>query len=110
MYKLLYLPTAKQDIEHIFQYIAITLQNKTAAQNLAVKIKKSIDNLQDFPFAYSVYQAAGLLQKEYRKIVVQSYLIFYWVDEATKTVTISRVIYAKRNYKHLLKIPDEDTQ
>ena len=40
---------------------------------------------------------------EYRKTVVENYLMFYWVDEPGKTVTVARVIYGKRDYGKMIE-------
>ena len=42
------------------------------------------------------------VQKEYRRLLVQNYLIFYCVDEVQKLITITRVIYARRDSEKLL--------
>ena len=42
------------------------------------------------------------LKHEYRKLRVRNYLVFYWVDEERKLVTVARMIYARRNYEGLL--------
>ena len=36
-------------------------------------------------------------------MIVKNYLIFYWVDEENKTVTVARVIYSRRDYLEELK-------
>lgn len=75
----------------IVQYISKELQNPEAAESLLT-----------FPYSTPVYQPIRSVKHEYQKILVQNYLIFYWIDEEKKLVTIARVIYAKRNYNRLL--------
>jgi plasmid stabilization system protein ParE len=36
-------------------------------------------------------------------LLVKNYFVFYWVDENEKTVTIARVIYARRNISTILR-------
>lgn len=43
------------------------------------------------------------LNHKYRKTVVENYLIFYWVDEPGKTVTVARGIYGKRDYGRMIE-------
>ena len=78
MYKLEYLPVARKDMIEIVRYISRELQNPD-------------------------YQPIRSLKHEYRKILVQNYLMFYWVDEEEKLVTVARVVYAKRDYGRLLE-------
>lgn len=103
MYNVLFLPLAQNDLVEIVRYIANELHNEQAANSFADEIMKATDRLADFPYAYPVYMPIRSTKNEYRKISVQNYLIFYTVDERTKTVTIARVIYAKRDYDKLMK-------
>ena len=43
------------------------------------------------------------LNHEYRKTIVENYLMFYWVDEPGKTVTAARGIYGKRDYGKMIE-------
>lgn len=98
MYELVYLPIARQDIIDIVRYIHDKLCNPIAAGKLADLIVKTADKLRAFPYVNAVYTPVKPLKHEYRKAIVQNYLMFYWVDEKTKTVTIARVIYARSDY------------
>ena len=101
MYKLEYLPVARQDLIDIIRYISQELKNPDAANNLAVKLVEATEKVTAFPYANPSYQPIRPLKHEYRK--VQNYLILYWVDEEKKLVTVARVLYAKRNYRRLLE-------
>lgn len=103
MYKLEYLPIALQDIVEIVNYISHTLKNPEAASNLAESFVAKAESLLIFPYKNPVCQLIRPLKHEYRKILVENYLIFYWVDEEKKLVTVARVIYAKRDYSNLLE-------
>ena len=102
MYKIEYLPIALQDMVELSSYISKELKNPTAAVHLAEKMVEAIDQLAVFPYMNPVYQPIKPLKYEYRKTVVDNYIIFYTVDEAEKIVTVHRVIYGKRNYNKVL--------
>lgn len=102
MYNVEYLPSAVRDLSEIVRYIRSELDNPTAAQRLAEKLMDAAERLAEFPYAHPVYVPIHPLKTEYRKIVVQNYLLFYSVDEKTKTVLVARVIYGKRNIEHTL--------
>lgn len=102
MYKLEYLPAALRDMTEAVQYIAHTLQNPQAARELAEKWMQAGDALSRFPYANPVYLPPHPLDREYRKVLVSHYLMFYRVDEEKRLVTVVRVIYAKRDYPSLL--------
>jgi plasmid stabilization system protein ParE len=102
MYKLEYLPIARQDMIDIAQYISRELLNPLAAEKLAKEMIESADKLRDFPYANRVYNPIRPLEYEYRRLIVENYLMFYYIDEESKTITIARVIYAGRDYERLL--------
>ena len=103
MYKLEYLPVARKDMLEIVRYISRELQNPGAADHLAVELVDAAESVLSFPYAPPAYQPNRPLKHEYRKILVQNYLMFYWVDEEKKLVTVARVVYAKRDYGRLLE-------
>lgn len=103
LYNLEYLPVAHQDMVEIVRYISRELNNPAAADRLAVALIEAGDGIPAFPYANPVYIPIRLLKHEYRKLLVQNYLMFYWVDEEKKLVTVARVIYAKRDYELLLE-------
>lgn len=102
MYKLEYLPAARKDMLDIVRYISQTLQNPDAAEHLAEEMIDAAESVLEFPYSTSVYHPIRPLKHEYRKIHVQNFLMFYWIDEDKKLVTIARVVYAKRDYGRLL--------
>lgn len=103
MYSLEYLPVARQDMVEIVRYISREFGNPVAADRLAAELIEAGDSILSFPYANPSYTPIRPLKHEYRKLLVQNYLMFYWVNEEKKTVTIARVIYAKRDYHLLLK-------
>lgn len=103
MYKLEYLPTALNDMVEIVKYISVELKNPIAANRLSEEFIKAAEGLTDFPYSNPVYTPMRPLKREYRKTVVENYIMFYWVDEANKIITIARVLYGKRDYGKIIK-------
>ena len=102
-YKLLYLEQAKDDLKEIAQYISEELQNVFAAERLIVKIIDSAENITSFPYSNSVYVPVKPLKQEYRKVFVDNFTIFYYVTEDCKLVTVSRIVYSRRNLSKQIK-------
>lgn len=102
MYKLEYLPVARRDMIEIVRYIGQELQNTTAADQLAMELIEAGDSIPKFPYANPAFIPIRPLKHEYRKLLVQNYFMFYWVDEVKKLVTVARVVYARRDYERLL--------
>ena len=87
----------------IVLYIARELNNPTAAERIAEHLTEAGKSLRDFPYAQPAYTPLRPLKHEYRKLLVENYMMLYWVSEAEKCVTIARVVYARRNYAELLE-------
>jgi len=102
VYKLEYLPSAQQDLKDIVSYVAKELANPTAAERLAQAFYDAGEQIAEFPYADPAYTPLRPLIHEYRKHIVRNYLMFYWVNEQKKCVTIARVIYARRDYRRIL--------
>ena len=102
MYQLDFLPIARQDMTDIVRYISHELFNPTAAERLADEMIDAAERLTDFPYINAIHQSIKPLKKEYRKLFVKNYIMFYRIDEKEKRVTIARVIYARRDYEKLL--------
>lgn len=86
----------------IAKYIGVKLENPEAAERLAEKMIEAAEKLTDMPYKCPVYISVKPLRHEYRKLIVQNYIMFYWVDEDKKLITIARVVYSGRDYENLL--------
>jgi plasmid stabilization system protein ParE len=38
----------------------------------------------------------------YRRLLVENYIAFYIVNDTLKTIEVDRVLYARRDWRHLL--------
>ena len=103
MYQLDYLPIAMQDMAEIAKYISHEIRNPQAAEKLAREMIEAADRLTEYPYANAMHTAVRPLKREYRKLTVRNYIMFYWVEEKEKRIRIARVIYAGRNYEGLLQ-------
>ena len=102
MYKLEYLPVARKDILEITKYISQDLNNPTAADKLITTIIEKLDLLTNMPYINPSYTPIRSLSKEYRKLSVNNYTVFYWVDEPQKLITVARVVYSKRDLHKII--------
>lgn len=102
MYSIEYLPIARRDMVDIAKYIGVKLANPDAAERLAEEMIEAAEKLTDMPYKCPVYTPVKPLKHEYRKLIIQKYIMFYWVDENKKLVTIARVVYSGRDYDKLL--------
>ena len=93
--KLIITLDAQSDIKNIYNYIESRLFNKPAAENLSQKLIKTFERIRDFP-------NSGIVIKNYRRVVVDSYLVFYKYSEKENLVAIAHVIYGAMDYDKFL--------
>ena len=101
MYKIKYLPLAKNDLSNIVDYIIDILKAPKAALDLVDAFESSISRLAKFPYSCRVYRPIQQLDAEYRILSVKNYIVFYLVTE--HEVEIHRIVYAKVNLEKQIK-------
>ena len=91
-----YTHTAVEDMDEIFSFIS--QDNVMAAETMLEKLDRQISMLAEFPDSGSVLPEDDypLVQRGYRFIVVQPYLVFYKVVD--QVVIIFRVLHGRRDY------------
>ena len=99
MYKVVYLPTARRQLEEAVTYIASDLASPGAALALAEEVDKSVRQLMEMPYRFPIYHTLYAMKHEVRFFPVKNYNVFYIVREETKTVEIWRVHHRLRSRK-----------
>ena len=94
---------AQEQMAEIVDYISRELFAPEAADKLLDKMESSIMSLSDFPERYQLVEEEPWRTEGIRKIVVNNYLIYYWINVPDKKVHVTAVIYAKRNQLEQLK-------
>lgn len=93
---------AEKDLYEIGAYISNELLERETAKNVISKIAKGINSLEDMPLRNTLVADERLAYKGIRKITVDNYIVFYSVTEESKTVTIIRILYGRRDWMNLL--------
>ncbi|MFZ3129778.1 MAG: type II toxin-antitoxin system RelE/ParE family toxin [Desulfosporosinus sp.] len=101
-YSLKFTPKASEDLEQIYSYISGKLFAEIAADNMLAKIESTMMRLKDFPYSCSFVLDEPLKSRGYRKLVIDSYIAFYLVDEIEKQVVIMRILYSAQSYQNLI--------
>jgi toxin ParE1/3/4 len=95
---------AENDLGQTINYISKDLQEPVTSMNLLKTIEDAILVLETIPYRYSLAQDEYLLKQGIHILPVKNYLVFYVIDEGTDRVTIIRILYARRDWKNLLKL------
>lgn len=99
MYKVVYLPTARRQLEEAVMYIAVDLGAPDAAMALADEVDSAVQKLREMPYRFPIYHTLYAMKHEIRFFPVKNYNVHYVVREETKTVEIWRVLHRLRNQK-----------
>jgi len=104
MYFLNITKIAEEDILSAINYIANILKAPMAANKLLDDIEKYEEILENTPNIYPLVYDEYLAEKKLKFVIIKNYLLFYTVNEDEKTVNVIRFLYARRDWKNILKL------
>lgn len=94
-YEVIFTKQAHKEIKEIYRYISKALFAENSAWQLMRALNSKISNIRIFP---KMYRKIEIQNKEYRRLVVKSYIIIYRVNEEKKKIYIVHIFYSKSNY------------
>ena len=104
-YKLRYLPLFYRDLQEKVVYIAETLQNPKAANDLLNDAENAIFERLPNAESFEPYHSAKERRYKYYRIYVKNYIVYYVIinDEGSdKIMEVRRFLYNKQNQKELV--------
>lgn len=101
-YKIFETELALQDLDSILSYIALTLNNPSAASSFADEVEKCYSRLEEMPLMFELCHDPRLYTLGYHKAVIKNYVMVYKVDEVEMTVTVLRFFYSRQDYEKLI--------
>ena len=100
-YKVVIAQSGKLDVKEKKKYILQQFKYREYAENFSKKIKKAVLALDTLPTGYNTtgfrYRGYDIYMKP-----CESYLLFYTVDEAVKTVTVLRVMQDGMDWQYII--------
>ena len=93
-------PKALEDLTEIKNYITEELENPQAAASAVARITKTIRMLREHALLGALLSSVADIDSDYRYLISGSYMIFY--RTADRHVFIDRILYARRDYLHIL--------
>lgn len=94
----------------IVDYISNELFAPEAAIQLLDKLENSIMALEEFPERFQLIDEEPWRSERVRKIVVNNFLVYYWINPQERKVHVTAVIYAKRDQLKQLKLMNMDDE
>lgn len=89
--------TCLEEIENICYYIDNELKAKNASNKLRKKIREKVQDLKTYPKMYAKIEKNNNKRQEYRRIVIDNYVILY-VIKTKNLILISHMYYSRKNY------------
>lgn len=86
------------EIDEICEYISKKLKAPDASNRLREKVIYNILLLENSPKMFTEIEKMDRIERKYRRMVVNNYVILYTIDENEKTIYISHMYYEGRNY------------
>ncbi len=99
-YEIRYLASFSDELNSIVNYITNELCNEEAAEKLLNDVIEAIETRSLYPDIFEKYEKNTNLRKEWFRIYVGNYIIFYTVSKRIMWVT--HIIYSGRDYEELL--------
>lgn len=93
---------AENDLRDIIRYISAQLSAPITASKMMDAFEDANANLADMPYKCPLVSDERLASMGYRKLIVKKYIVFYTIDEKTQVVDVERILYARRNWIHIL--------
>ena len=87
-----------EEIENICEYISNKLKNIDASNRLREKVMYNVLLLENSPKMFGKIEKLDITKRQYRRIVVDNYVVLYTIDEEEKVVYIVHIYYVGQNY------------
>lgn len=97
-YKIVFTNDSIIEMDNIYNYISKNLKSFNSAKKLMKKIDNAIEHLKYMPKIHRIIKRSLNPKFEYRKIVINNYIIIYLVSENEKKVYIMHIYYCRSNY------------
>ena len=98
--KIHYSPESRRDLDDIWDYIVLELQNRSAAERVIDHIMNAVDPLKNFAEMGTPLSSIADIGTDYRFLVSGNYMVFYRVQDSD--VHIDHVLYGRSDYMSAL--------
>ena len=88
---------AVEQIHEIVNYISCVLLEPETARHWANILRKEISSLNLMPARYPLIEEEPWRTHGIRKMNTKNFLVYYMIDDKTRTVSVTAVIYGCRN-------------
>ena len=94
---------ALAQLKEAIGYISKVLLEPVVARCWSDRIKKEILTLDHMPLRYPLVDEDPWRTEGVRKMSVENFIVYYWVNEETTTVWITAIVYGRRDQISVLR-------
>lgn len=106
-YKVRLTKYAIKQYETIIDYILNALQSPATANKLTNTLENAINSLDYMPSRNPFVDSEPWRSRKIHKMLVQSYYIYYWIDEHNLKVQVTCICNTRMNQNKQLKLMDK---
>lgn len=101
---------AFRQLQDAIGYISTVLLEPEVAKQWSLRLKAEIMSLDTMPFRFPLIEHEPWRSEGIRKMNVQNFLVYYWVNEKANTVWVTAIVYGKRDQLSALRsMPGNDS-
>ncbi len=93
---------AENDLRDIVRYISAQLSAPITTLKMMDTIEEAITGLSVIPQKCPLVTDERPAIMGYRKLLVKNYIVFFTIDEKSKVIDVERILYARRDWLHIL--------
>lgn len=101
-YKVIVVPEAQRDITEVLLYVAKEISATQVAIKLQIELRRGIDSLRFMPKRAKPIEEKPWGEMGVRRIRVQNYYVYYWLNDIEKVAYVIAVIYARMKQENQL--------
>ena len=98
IYEIEFTEDCRDEINEIYEYISEKLVAENSAKKLMRKMRDAVMDLSETPNLYMKIEKKDRNKREFRRMVIDNFVVLYTVDENSKKVYIAHMHYGRRNY------------
>ena len=91
-----------EEFEEICEYISYNLNALNASEKLREKVIDKIYSLRREPRMYTQINKLSKTQSNYRRIIINKYIVLYTIDDIKNIVYVTHIYYGGRTYIDVL--------
>lgn len=93
---------ARKQLQEISDYVAGELMSVETADKMIVEFENKIQSLAYFPTRISLTEEEPWHSTGIRKMVVNNYLVYFWINDEERKVQVTAVVYGGREQSQQL--------